>query len=76
MNADEDPEKLQTMVAEKGVTWTQATYASIKELVQTRFRIRSWPTYLLLDGQRKIIVAEGDELRGENLAPTLEKLLP
>lgn len=75
---DQDLEKTRTFVSEKGVTWTQATKQSTETLVNTRFRINSWPTTVLLDPQGKIVSIGSRDmpLRGEGLSETLSKLLP
>lgn len=66
------------LVAAKGATWTHATPASSKELYAKRFRIRSYPTTLLLDPQRKILsIGDADlPLHDEGLLRTLDKILP
>jgi len=54
------------------ITWPQilddaAAYS-------TQFAVRSYPTYYLIDPEG-IVVATGNELRGDNLVPTLERFL-
>lgn len=71
-------EKAKAFVAAKGVLWTQATPASIKNLYARRFRVTAWPTTILLDPDGKILSTGGKEapLRGDDLKATLEKMLP
>jgi thiol-disulfide isomerase/thioredoxin len=71
-------EKARKFVADKGMTWTNATTESVRDLYQARFRVTSWPTILLLDPHLRIVSAGGKEmpLRGEELLKTLEKVLP
>ena len=79
MDEDKDINKVKEFLAEKGMTWTQATPESIKELVKKRFRITAYPTTMLLDPQGRIIsLGRKDQppLRGEKLFSTLEKILP
>ena len=40
----------------------------------TQFAVRGYPTYYLIDPEG-IVVATGNELRGDNLVPTLEGFL-
>ena len=55
MNVDEDPQKPRAL----GLPWAQAAFPSIREIVERRARIEVYPTYVLLDGDRRI-VAGGD----------------
>ena len=68
-------EKVRKFLADKGVTWTQATSESISELVEKRFRIGVFPTTFLLDPQGRI-VPPGAGLAGPGLMATLDKVLP
>jgi thiol-disulfide isomerase/thioredoxin len=79
MDQDEDLEKVKKFLTEKGASWTQATTASIKELIEQRFRITAFPTIILLDPKGQILsLGRKDQLplRGEELVTALEKLLP
>jgi peroxiredoxin len=79
MDQDKELESVKKFVAEKGITWTNATTESINELIEQRFRIIAYPTTILLDSQGKIIsLGRKDQmpLRGEELMGTLEKLMP
>jgi thiol-disulfide isomerase/thioredoxin len=79
MDQDEDLDKVKQFLAEKGAAWTQATTASIKELIEQRFRITAFPTTILLDPKGQILsLGRKDQLplRGEEFMTALEKLLP
>lgn len=63
-----------------GLTWTQATRESIRNVIRS-FRIHSYPTTLLLDPDGKIISLnqtkkDQPDLRGSDLLKSLDKLLP
>lgn len=61
---------------ENGVTWTFAKADSVRDLIDTRFNIASFPTLLLLDGDGVVVESRSAALRGERLAKTLDRLLP
>lgn len=72
INVDEDRNKAVQMIREKGLAWSQATRESTIGLVRDMFRVRAYPSYILLDGELKI-VASG--LRGENLDRTVRDIV-
>ena len=80
MNNDEDYESLKPWLKKNGLLWPQAKMDSILKL-QARYRIHSFPTTLLIDGDGKI-VSFGEErkkqpgLRGQALLKSLDELLP
>ena len=79
MDQDESVDKVKKFLVDKGVTWTQATTDSIKELLEKRFRITAYPTTVLLDPNGKIIsLGQKDQprLRSKELLVTLETLMP
>ncbi len=78
MDQDESVEEVKKFLAEKKITWTQATTESIKDLIEKRFRIVAYPTTILLDPQGKIVSLGGGglPLRGKELLATLDKVLP
>ena len=79
MDEDKELEKVKKFVAEKGMTWPQATTESIGELAKKRFRVTAYPTLVLLDPNGKIVsLSRKDQmpLRGEKLLETLDKVLP
>ncbi len=73
MDVDEDLEKARAMVAEKRLRWIQADFSSIRELVERRARIAAYPTYVLLDGERRIIASGFEAFHDGRLISTLEK---
>ena len=79
MDNDEDIEKARALIAEKGITWPQATTPSIKDLLEFRLRIKAFPSNVLLDPQGRVIslgLKDHLPLKQEKLLQTLEKLLP
>jgi thiol-disulfide isomerase/thioredoxin len=68
------------VVAEKGVTWMQASPESINDIVEKRFRCTGFPAKILLDPQGRIL-SWGDlrknqlPIDGKGLMSTLEHLL-
>jgi peroxiredoxin len=78
MDEDKELDQVKKFISEQGITWTNATTASIKELIEQRFRITAFPTTILLDPKGKIIsLGRKDQLplRGEELLNTLENLM-
>ncbi len=82
MNTDE-PEilpQVKVWLEKNGLVWTQATLASIREVIRS-YRIHSYPTTLLVDPQGKIISLNQTKrgqppLRGQELLKSLDGLLP
>lgn len=74
MNADkEDPGRAKAVIQEKMMDWPHATYASIKAIMEQRFRINAFPTHIVLDGDRRIVaVADGSS---ESLQRWVEQAL-
>lgn len=66
--------KVKAFVAERGIPWTQARTASIRDLYQRRFMIVGYPTYVLIDPKGRI-VAVNKGLEGDDLEKTLAALL-
>ena len=58
MNVDQDQNKVRAM----NLPWPQAEFSSIRDLVEHRARIQSYPTYVLLDRDRRIIALGEDAL--------------
>jgi peroxiredoxin len=73
---DDKMETVTDYIAKTGITWTQARKDSIRELVEVRYRIYEFPSTLLLGPDGKVIVLEQEKLEGEELAKTLERILP
>ncbi len=80
MNNDPDYSQIKPILKKNGLTWTQATNDSIEQL-QTRYRIHSFPTTLLIDPDAKIISLgqtrrKQPDLRGQDLLKSLDRILP
>ena len=80
MNNDPDYSEIKPILKKNGLTWTQATNDSIEQL-QTRYRIHSFPTTLLIDPDAKIISLGQTrrkqlDLRGQDLLKSLDQILP
>jgi thiol-disulfide isomerase/thioredoxin len=58
MNVDQDPSKVRAL----NLPWPQAEFSSIRDLVEHRARIESYPTYVLLDEQHRIVAIGEDAL--------------
>lgn len=67
--------KVRAYLRANGVNWTFATPSSVLELIRDRFRIRSFPTLVLLDPEARVVDVPEDALRGTALAPTLDRIL-
>jgi thiol-disulfide isomerase/thioredoxin len=59
MNADDDPEKPRAL----HLPWPQAALPGIREIIERRARIQTYPTYVLLDADRRIIALNEDALK-------------
>lgn len=80
MNNDPDYSQIKPWLKKNGLTWPQATNYSIDKL-QTRYRIHSFPTTLLIDPEAKIVSLgqtkkKQPSLRGRDLLKSLDELLP
>jgi thiol-disulfide isomerase/thioredoxin len=64
-----------SFVAQRGIEWTQARTDSIRELVNRRFRVRTYPMKLLLD-ERGRVVLNVEAANNQDLIPMLDRLLP
>ena len=77
---DSDPavalDKARKLVESRGIAWTQATAASTEYLTKKRFRVRQFPTTLLISPDGKLLSTGADHtLTGDNLLPTLESFM-
>ncbi len=72
MNVDEDAAKAREMIAREKLGYPQAVFESIRELEEKRFRIRAFPTYVLVGPDRKILVVD---FSGEKVLAGLEHRL-
>ena len=80
MNNDPDHSIIKPVLKQNGLSWPQAQMESIVQL-ELRYRINSFPTTLLIDGDGKIVslgqTKKGQPgLRGNELLKSLDKLLP
>ena len=69
-------DQVRRYLAENAVTWTFARADSVHDLIDARFNITSFPTLLLLDGNGVVVESKSAALRGEQLARTLDRILP
>jgi thiol-disulfide isomerase/thioredoxin len=72
MNVDEDVAKAHDMIARQKLDYPQAIFASIRELEEKRFRVRAFPTYILVDPDRRILAVE---VSGDKVVAGLEHWL-
>jgi peroxiredoxin len=80
MDTDEDVSWAKAQLKSNGLTWTQATLDSIKDVVIS-YRVHTFPTTLLIGPDGKIISLnqkEGNQphLRGRDLLESLDQILP
>jgi peroxiredoxin len=80
MNNDPDYSQIKPWLKKNGLVWPQATNDSIDQL-QTRYRIHSFPTTLLIGPDAKIISLGQTKkkqpgLRGQALLKSLDDMLP
>jgi thiol-disulfide isomerase/thioredoxin len=76
LDTDEDPEIVKPYLKKNAVTWTQARNDSIRNLVEVTYRIQEYPSTILLGPDGKVLILDQDELRGERLLKTLDRILP
>jgi thiol-disulfide isomerase/thioredoxin len=69
-------EDIRAFVRDAGITYTFARADSVRSLITERFRVRSFPTLILLDPDRRIVQVPRGGLRGATLAKTLDAVLP
>jgi peroxiredoxin len=68
--------KIQELTKEKGMTWPQLYDGkAFDNEAFAKLGLRGIPATFLVDGDTGLILAQGDELRGEKLAPAVEKAL-
>ena len=69
-------DQVKKVTAEKGMTWPQVYDGKFwNARVAEMYGIRSIPRAFLVDGDTGRILAEGNDLRGDKLEPTLKKAL-
>ena len=70
-----DADSVRPFLKEKAIDWRNATPESVKELIETRFRVSGFPTLVLLDPNGIVLETRSEELRGDKLIPTLERFM-
>ncbi|HEX3126911.1 MAG TPA: TlpA disulfide reductase family protein, partial [Thermoanaerobaculia bacterium] len=80
MDAKDDLAKLQAFLAEKkDAPWLHATADSVKEVIEERFRVRAYPTKILLDRDGRIVAAgsplDAPSLYGEAMLKTVAEVV-
>ena len=58
MNVDEDAANARKTIAREELNYPQAEFESIREFEVKRFRIRAFPTYVLIGPDRKILAVD------------------
>jgi len=66
MNVDRDQDKVRAM----NLPWPEAEFSSIRDLVEHRARIQSYPTYVLLDRDRRIVAMGPTALECDRCDPS------
>jgi thiol-disulfide isomerase/thioredoxin len=77
INGDKDAALARKFLKEHNVTFPQASWDSVQDLVERRLRIEDWPTAVLLDADFRVIstnTAGELHIRQEGLMSTLEGL--
>jgi thiol-disulfide isomerase/thioredoxin len=69
-------QQVRAYLQDQGVTWTFATPDSVKDVIMDRFQISSFPTLWLLDREGRLLETRSAMLRGDQLARTLDFVLP
>jgi peroxiredoxin len=79
LDGDRTLETVQEFVAKNQIPWLQATPESTKTIIDSELRIAWYPTLILLDPQRKILLVSGNgktPLSPDELLEKLDQLLP
>ena len=72
VNSDTDRDRIKQAVAREGITWRSWWAGSIDGAIPKLYRVQSWPTVYLLDGQGVIRRAQ---VQGRALEEAIEVLL-
>ncbi len=78
INGDKDAATARNFLKDHNVTFPQAKWDSVKDLVERRMRIEEWPTAILLDADLRVVSTntKGElHIRHDGLMNTLETLL-
>lgn len=76
MDARDELARLQAFVAEQDVPWLHATADSVEEVIRHGFRVRGYPTKILLDREGRVLSVDDPgqpPLTGEALLKTIEE---
>jgi thiol-disulfide isomerase/thioredoxin len=76
MDTDENMEQVKTVLQKSGITWTQARFDSIKDLINQNYRIQEYPSAVLLGPDGKVLVLDQSLIADEELLKTLDRILP
>ncbi len=79
MNSDKRTQTARRFVKQHHIPWLQSSPASTKVVVRHDLKVRFYPTLILLDPQRKVLLVSGDGktiLAGSKLLNSLNRLLP
>ena len=57
---DKSDADVRAFLTERGVDWPNTSPASVKELIQSRFRIMGFPTMILVDPEGRVLAVAGD----------------
>lgn len=76
LDSDEKIETVREYVKKNKMTWPQATHESVKKLAEVTYRIQEYPSTILLGPDGKVLILDQDQLRGNELLKTLDRMLP
>ena len=76
LNTDEDIGVAKNYMEKNGMTWTQARNDSIRKLIEVTYRIQEYPSTILIGPDGKVLILDQNELRGDSLLKTLDRILP
>ncbi len=65
INSKEPVERGRKCAVEHGLPWVQATWESTRELLEKKLRLDTFPTLVLLDRERRILLVENSEENAE-----------
>ena len=66
---------VRSFLESRGVTWTNATPDSVKDLVEKRFRVVGFPTHILLDRDGRVVYAPAAGTESTDLLAVLERTI-
>lgn len=76
LDTDENIETAREYIKKNKMAWPQATHQSIKKLAEVTYQIQEYPSTILLGPDGKVLVLDQDQLRGDELLKTLDRILP